>query len=150
MDTKIRDKFASKTWRRIKISFDADRYAELMRAIDSDITKISTLTKGNIALEPLRLERKRRANATYWLTIRDHARRLFEILSSRWSRTCMCQHSHKANLRLDIRKICDPEQSNARFSFLFTFDEQIPNTMGKLPWNWRNVEIEPVQIPNSE
>ncbi|KAF7507655.1 hypothetical protein GJ744_010208 [Endocarpon pusillum] len=142
MDTKNRENFLKKTWRRMKIAIDADKYALLMAEIDRDITKISDLTKGNMALEPIRGERKRQANADFWTEIRDCSCRLFELLSSRFSPRCSCQHPHRANLRLDLRTDASVEQASIRFGFLFSFDENA-QSISKLPWNWRHVEIEP-------
>ncbi|KAF8535325.1 hypothetical protein BDD12DRAFT_938382, partial [Trichophaea hybrida] len=146
VDFKGRDDFFKNPWRRISGGFSSDKYSTLLTKILLDIEQIATLTKGAIELEPLHLERKHRANANHWIRIQDHARRLFEILSSRWSCTYPCQHPHRANLRLDVRNGCEIDNSSIRFSFVFTFD--VNTTVATpLPWNWRDIKIEPLQTP---
>jgi len=63
----VRDDFFKTPWRRISGGFSSNKYATLLAEILHDIEQIATLTKGAIGLEPLRLERKRRANATHWI-----------------------------------------------------------------------------------
>ncbi|KAH0543123.1 hypothetical protein FGG08_002549 [Glutinoglossum americanum] len=148
VDVAARDRFFGKPLTRIKGGFDSNRYANLLAEIVGDINQVAALTKGAIALEPLRLERKRRINAAYWVSIRDHARRLFETLSSRWSCACSCKNPHRAHLRLDVRNGGETRDRSIRFGFLFSFDINA-STAASLPWDWRDVEIEPLQTPNT-
>lgn len=147
VDVKLRHKFFNSPWKRIKGGFESAKYDKLLDDIKSDISQIATLTTGAIALKPLRLERKRRANTThYWIGIRDHARRLFETFDSHWScNNCSCQHPHRASLRLDMRK---DGNMITRFGFKLSFDLD-PAGTAALPWYWRDVEIEPLSTPGS-
>lgn len=147
VDEKLRSKFFKNPWMRIKGGLDTNKYAKLLAEIKSDVNQIAALTKGAIILEPLRLERTRRANSDYWISVRDQARRLFESFSSRWCHTCPCQHLHRANLRLDMRTGYETE-GGVMFGFLFSFE---PRTTVAVPppWDWLDVEIELLQIPNA-
>lgn len=146
MDFKLRDRFFKNPWTRVKGGFESEKYAKLLAEIISDINQLAFLTKGAIALEPLRLERKRRAKSShYWIDIRDHARRLFDNFNSHWSRTCSCQYSHCASLRLDLRKDWNLKPC---FGFKLSFDLGAAGTVA-LPWYWRDVEIEPLSAPAS-
>lgn len=147
IETSLRQRFFHKPWRHIKIGFDTNKFASLLVEIEHDINQIDMLTRGSIALEPQRLERKRQDNAMYWLEIRNHARRLYESINLRW--LCACQHPHRANLRLDLRRRCEVDEASVRFGILFSFDVDGAGTMS-LPWNWRDVEIEPFKAPSQE
>lgn len=145
VDVDRRVKFFKDSWTRVKGGFESEKYAKLQNEIVGDINQIAALTKGAIALEPLRLEQKRRTNSTHWIRIRDHARRLFETFNSHWCCTCSCQYPHRASLRLDMRKDLDNE---TRFRFKLSFDLDPAETVS-LPWYWRDVEIKPFSTPGS-
>ncbi|MCJ1264990.1 hypothetical protein MMC22_004865 [Lobaria immixta] len=145
VDASRRVEFFKNFLTRVKGGFQSEKYAKLLADIVGDINQIATLTKGAIALEPLRLEQRRRSNSAHWIRIRDHARRLFETFHSHWSCTCSCQHPHRASLRLDMRKDLDKE---TRFGFKLSFDLGSAET-ASLPWYWRDVEIEPLSTPGS-
>jgi len=57
----------------IKGGFNAEKFKRLVSSIDEEIKKIVKLTFGVIALEPLRLDRRRKVNAAYWTKFRQHA-----------------------------------------------------------------------------
>lgn len=139
----MRDKFFKNPLNRIKGGFNSEKYKTLLSSLSDDISLIATLTSGAIALEPLRLERKRKANVEYWIQFRQHAERLYEAFNSRWSSQCACQCPHQANLRLEIRKGHEFDHSPT-FKFLFSFDQSISGQ--SLPWDWRAVEIEPWNV----
>ncbi|KAL9101607.1 MAG: hypothetical protein Q9163_003146 [Psora crenata] len=134
-----REKFFKNWWIRMKGGLNLSKFAELLQAIDNDVTKIRQLTAGGLELEPLRLERLNQRHSTYWKNIRDQAQRLFESLNSRFH-TCSCHHPHKATLRLDARR-SDSGEEAVRFAFLLTFEKSECCT-GELPWDWRDIEIE--------
>ena len=98
-------------------------------------------------LQPLRAEKKNRLRSTYWKNIRDQAQRMFENLSFRFH-PCSCDYPHKANLRLDVRKIYDVEEDTIRFAFLFTFEKSSCGPKD-FPWEWRDIEIETSQCSNT-
>lgn len=144
MDEKLRAQFFKSPWKNIKGGFAAGKYKKLGAEITSDIDQIASLTKGVTALEPLRLERKRRAITTHHcISTRDHARRIFEIFQSQWCCTCSCRSPHRASLRLDMLKDWKTE---TRFGFKFSFDPDSAETAA-LPWHWQDVEIEPLSTP---
>lgn len=78
-------------------------------------------------------------NTAKWIKIRDHAQRLFSTLNSRWSQICPDKHSHRASLLVDPQSGC---QIDGRFVFVLSLDAEAAPTLP--PWNWRDVEIEPV------
>lgn len=127
----------------IKIGFDSKKFQNLVKEIDSDIYKIAMLTTKNIELGPQRLDRERRKNSQFWLNVRDHAKRIFDILEYQWPTKCTCQHHHRADLRLEVRENeCDGAEG-VRFGCLFSTDSN-SNAACAVPWNWRDVEIEPL------
>lgn len=147
VDVQIRNRFFKNPWTRIKGGLNTDKYAKLLAAIMSDVSQISALTQGAIILESLNLEQNRRANSHYWISIRDQAKRLFETFNSRWSQNCPCKHLHRANLRLEMRTEYGIE-NGVVFRFLFSFEPRTA-VAAPLPWDWRDIEIEPFQIPNN-
>ena len=147
LDEKARKKFFKNPWRRMKGGFDSNKYATLLEQIDRDIDKTSKLAFSVIRLESIHAEKKKRLHYTYWTNIRDQAQRLFTSLSSRFC-PCSCRCPHQANLRLDVRKDHDMEEDTARFAFLLTFQKEA-RTPISLPWDWRDIEIETSQTPNT-
>jgi hypothetical protein len=144
VNTQARDSFFRNPLNRIRGGFNSERYKQLLSSLQDDINRIATLTSGAIALEPLRLDRKRKANAAYWTRFQMYAERLYESLNSRWSSQCSCQCPHEANLRLELRN--DGTNRAATFKILFSFDTDLATS--DLPWDWRAVEIEPSEDVN--
>jgi len=97
------------------------------------------LTSGAIALEPLRLDRKRKASAAYWKQFRQHAERLYEALDSQWAASCPCQCPHQANLRLELRRELEPE-SLPTFKLLFSIEKNVTTNSA---WCWHAAEVRP-------
>jgi hypothetical protein len=110
----------------------------LLSSLQEDINRIASLSSSAIALEPLRINRKRISNAAHWTRCQKYAERLYESLRSRWSLQCTCQCPHEANLRLSLPK--DAVDHVAKFNVLFSFDKS--STVPHIPWDWRSVEIE--------
>lgn len=127
----------------MKGGFKSKHYRELLSSIEEDINRISNLTAGAIALEPLRLQRRRKANTEYLIKFRRHAERLYDAFNMRWSSRCMCQCTHQANLRLDIQRDQEPDKPSM-FKLVFTFSSPIPGNTA--PWKSFPVEIEAVDI----
>jgi hypothetical protein len=114
-----------------------------LSSIEEDVSRISSLTAGAIALEPLRLQRRRKANTEYLLKFRQQAEKLYDAFNMRWSSTCMCQCTHQANLRLDIQR--EQEADNpSTFKLVFTFGS--PHAGHTPPWKPIPVEIEAVDV----
>jgi len=134
----MRERFFKNPFSRVKGGFKSEKYKQLLISLDEDINRIVLLTSGAIALEPIRLKRKQKSNAAYWTQFRLNAERLYEALHSRWSSTCACQRTHRANLRLELRRDFELEHSSA-FRILFSFETNV--TMSTLPWSWRAAEI---------
>ncbi|CAN9274444.1 unnamed protein product [Alternaria alternata] len=143
VDTAARNKFFSDPWIRIKGGFKSKHYKELLSSIEEDISRISNLTAGAIALEPLRLQRRRKANTEYLIKFRQQAEKLYDAFNTRWSSRCMCQCTHQANLRLDIQKDDEAGQSST-FKLVFTFGSLHAGTTA--PWKSIPVEIEAVDV----
>jgi len=120
IDTAARSKFFNDPWIRIKGGLKTKHYKQLLSSIEEDISRISSLTAGAIALEPLRLQRRRKANSEYLLKFRQQAEKLYEAFNTRWPSRCTCQRTHQANLRLDIQRD-DETGSPSKFKLVFTF-----------------------------
>ncbi|KAF8531431.1 hypothetical protein BDD12DRAFT_800092 [Trichophaea hybrida] len=88
INEKIRNKFFNSFWTRISGGFNSDKYAKLLDQILRDIDQINKLTEGAIQNESLRREKKRQANDTYWISLQDHAKRLYQSLTTR-TRSCL-------------------------------------------------------------
>jgi len=138
-----RNKFFNDPWLRMKGGFKSKHYKALLSSIEEDINQIASLTTSAIALEPLRLQRRRKANTEYLLKFRQQAEKLYDAFNSRWSSRCMCQCTHQANLRLDIQRDEDPGKSST-FKLVFTFGSSHPGHT--VPWKPFPVEIEAVDI----
>ncbi|KAF2739422.1 hypothetical protein EJ04DRAFT_310925 [Polyplosphaeria fusca] len=142
IDNAERSKFFKSKWIRIKGGIDSQGCTKLVDLIMRDIELISTMVKDAAELEAPRKRRQEQQNVSYWITIRDHARRIHNTFAACWSQPCRCQHSHRANLRLDVRKP-EPDDSPTRVRFMFSlcFD-QMTGSPATVPWDWRHVEIE--------
>jgi len=143
IDTPARSKFFNDPWIRIKGGLRTKHYKQLLSSIEEDIGRISSLTAGAIALEPLRLQRRRKANTEYLLKFRQQAEKLYEAFNTRWSPRCTCQCTHQANLRLDIQRD-DETGSPSSFKLVFTFAP--PHSGHVTPWKPIPVEIEAIDV----
>ena len=146
METKNLEKFfkSNKLWKSVKLAFDNDKMNRLLEQIERDISRIDNLTQKNVKLELLKQEKRRKSNTFHWQRIRNHAKLLFDAISPRW--LCDCEHEHRASLKLQVRRVYDDENSSRpRFSLIFSFDDVAFSTMS-IPWGWRAVEIEPIEI----
>ncbi|KAI4956191.1 hypothetical protein J4E91_000402 [Alternaria rosae] len=143
IDTAARDRFFNDPWIRIRGGLKTKHHEQLLSSIEEDISRISSLTAGAIALEPLRLQRRRKANTDYLLKFRQQAEKLYDAFDTRWSARCTCQSTHQANLRLDIQR--DDELGNpSNFKLVFTFGT--PHAGHATPSKWIPVEIEAVDV----
>jgi hypothetical protein len=131
IDAQARASFFRNPLNRIRGGFNSDKYKQLLGTLQDDIARIATLTSSAIALEPLRLDRKRRSNANYWKLCRKYASHLYVTLNTRWSLPCSCQCLHQANLRLLLRE--EDLKKPTAFNILFSCD---PGTTGSgAPWD---------------
>lgn len=131
--------------RRLKIGFNGERYMELADAIESDVTRISTLIGGARTLEPIRTDRESKEAAKYWLKFGECAQRVFTSLSSCWSRACPCDFTHVASLPLHMVDTSDIHSSMSlepKFEILCSFDH-VGTSNTNSPWKWKLLEIEP-------
>jgi hypothetical protein len=124
--------------------FNAAKFETLLTGVDRDIDKLSNLTSGSIQLEPFKIRKRNQLQYAYWEKIRDQAQRISDQLSASFL-PCDCTHQHQANLRLDMRENCGAEEAGSKFAFLLTYEkhshlESLP------PWNWRDIEIECLQL----
>jgi hypothetical protein len=119
-----------------------------MKEIDFDINKIAILTTKNIGLGPQRLDRERRKDSKVWSNIQTHAREIYETLANQLPSHCSCKHQHRADLRLEVREDQENAKSSMRFRCLFSIDPN-DSVTSPMPWNWREVDIEPRQTGNS-
>jgi hypothetical protein len=138
VDTQVRANFFRNPLHRIRAGFNSDKYKQLLEKLQDDVSRIATLTSSAIALESLRLDRKRRSDADYWNLCRKYASHLYATLNTRWSVPCSCQCSHQANLQLLLRE--EDIKKASTFSILFSCDAGTTN-LGA-PWDWRAVDIE--------
>jgi hypothetical protein len=127
----------------MKGGFKSKHYKELLSSIEEDISRISNLTAGAITLEPLRLQRRRKANTEYLIKFRQQAEKLYDAFNTRWSSTCRCQFTHQANLRLDIQRDYEADKPST-FKLVLTFSS--PNPGHIAPWKSLPVEIEAVDM----
>ena len=135
-------KFFKGKWARIRGGFDLEGCTRHVDRIMRDIELIGTMVKDIAELEQPRKKRQQQSDSSYWITVRDHARHLFNTLESRWSQPCSCQHWHRASLQLDVRA---PESetlsTGVRFRIALSFDEKTAGA-NTTPWDWRDVEFE--------
>ena len=133
------------------LGFDTKKVDGLLEQIEKDIMRIDNLTSENIKLEVLRQERQPKSTVNYWQIIRDRASRLFEILSSRWSRQCDCEKVHCASLKLEVRDGgLVSTSAGIRFGVLFSYDETTPPATATTSI-LQDLEIETVECqPRSE
>jgi len=89
----------------------------------------------------------RRQAAKYFDPIRSQAIELYQIFQARFfeKRSCICPAPHTAGLRLEIVPVTRGSKLQ-RSKVLFSFDIS-KITQSSIPWNWREIEFEPVQRP---
>ena len=98
-------------------------------------------------MESLRVPKKPSNHAKYYERIQNCAKSLYNTLKQSFTTwPCGCSIPHKANLRLETRQP-NIESSNTasafHFNVVFSFEADI-STVDRLPWNWRDTKIEPV------
>ena len=129
------------------LGFDGKKINALLEQIDKDIARINDLTSENIKLEVLRQEQQQKITVSYWRTVRDRARRLYDTLSSRWSRQCDCDKRHCASLKLEVRN-GDILSTSAgiRFGVLLSYDETNSHaTAAAVASILQDIEIETIE-----
>jgi hypothetical protein len=133
-----RESFFKNPLNRVRGGFNFEKHKQLLSSLQEDINRIASLSSTAIALEPLRLNRKRISNAAHWTRCQKYAERLYNSLNTRWSSQCACQCLHQANLRLPLPN--DVVDHVAPFKVLFSFDKG--STAPGIPSEWRSVNIE--------
>lgn len=144
VDRRAHHRFFRGTWQRIKGGFESERFEKLLGEIQNSIRQIAEFTRGSIAVAPKRVALRERTNSKYWLEIRDQARRIYESLGSIWP--CTCPNPHRASLRLDVSRTSTLQEDKAiKFGVLFSYDISFGEPNCTLPWNWREVDIQPLR-----
>ena len=115
----------------------------IIEDISQEIERVSSFVDNAIKLEAPRSEHQAQIDSSHWLTVRDHAQRVFKSLESRLSRPCSCKHYHRASLELRINN--ETSQSDFRAKYILSL-EQKPGLTCVPPWNWRDIEIEPEPV----
>ena len=152
VDSEARKKFFRSRRKRITGAFDLKKHTEMSNSICGVINQIVEFTKEAIELQnsagSIHRVRNKHNNPAHWINIRDHAKRLFRTLSEQWSCTCPCQRPHRASLLVDPLSGC---HIDSRFVFAFSFDDNSAKAAGAEPppWNWRDVEIQSLEVPNA-
>jgi len=116
------------------------RCETIIEDIILETERIHGFVKIAVGLEATRQERKVHIDSTHWLTVRDHAQRIFESLESRLSLPCSCKHSHRASLQLHTMN--DISQSDFQAKCILSL-EQKPGQTAVAPWKWRDIDIKP-------
>jgi hypothetical protein len=134
----IREKLYRGPLRAIKVGFGAEKLQKLVEAIEKDMERIKNLTEGSY-VEPVSEQYTCVGTLEKWRDAREHPRRLFNALNSKWG--CSCTTAHRASLQLGRG---NDQSDETQFEVLFFFE--VP--AASLPWNWRNVKIKPSKVPN--
>jgi hypothetical protein len=134
----MREKLYRGPFRAIKVGFGAEKLQKLVEAIEKDMERIKNLTEGSY-VEPVSEQNTCVGTLKKWRDAREHSRRLFNALNSKWG--CGCTTAHRASLQLNWG---NDQNDETQFEVLFSFE--IP--AASLPWNWRNVKIKLSQAPN--
>ena len=114
-----------------------------MQKLTKEIETIGNFFNDAIELEAPRREQREKIDSKQWLSVRDHAERVFNCLDSRLSRPCPCGHFHQVSLQLRIRN--EASQSEFRAKCVLSL-EKIPGGTLVPPWNWRDIDIEPEHV----
>ena len=114
-----------------------------MQKLTKEIETIGNFFNDAIELEAPRREQREKIDSKQWLSVRDHAERVFNCLDSRLSRPCPCGHFHQVSLQLRIRN--EASQSEFRAKCVLSL-EKIPGQTLVPTWNWRDIDIEPEHV----
>ncbi|KAF2821597.1 hypothetical protein CC86DRAFT_458775 [Ophiobolus disseminans] len=145
VDTQARTNFFRNPLNRIRGGFKSDKYRQLLSSLQDDIDRIASLTSGAMALEPLRFDRRRKANTAYRKYCREYAEHLYASLNSRWSSPCACHCIHEANLRLSLHK----DDTKRAVQFHLVLSSEMGLEASSAPWSWRAVDVEPSVVANT-
>lgn len=119
----------------------------LIQRLEQSNVDLRDLLGHGLRMESLRVPKKPSNNAKYYERIHDCAKSLYNTLRQSFTTwPCGCSIPHKANLRLETRRpnIESSDTVSAfHFNVVFSFEADI-GTADRLPWNWRETKIEPV------
>ncbi|KAL2072887.1 hypothetical protein VTL71DRAFT_12230 [Oculimacula yallundae] len=134
----------TKAGKAVQLGFEGGQYSKMFQAVRNDIEGLEKILRDSVELEPVRYQRSTRRNVRAWAAIRDFAASLFR--SIRWD--CECSYEHIANLRLEMRKRLNYEETPLNtFNLLFSYTKETA-TFQHFPWVWRQVMVEPSEIEN--
>lgn len=137
---------------RLKLVMSKSVYAELIRKIEKANVNLREFTHQNRLLEPIRRRRRylKRRSPDFG-RIRTCAKSLHNIMVKNGDRywKCACRQHHRIHIRLEPRAWDDAKWSSTqslRFRLLLSgktaqFERHLPH--------WRELEIDPVELPNS-
>lgn len=121
---------------------DVSSCAKYIDRIDKDVRKLRDLVDNTSKLEAPRRKRRQKDNASYWISIRDHAHRVNQSLVDIWSQ-CACPHLHCASIQMDRQNHeWNSPNPDLHFRFIITLDYASGSAPSPtLPWVWRDIEV---------
>ncbi|EWZ27808.1 hypothetical protein FOZG_18474 [Fusarium oxysporum Fo47] len=127
-----------KTWHKIKKCIKHSKHKQLLEDIEKYNTKLEQMTPGISLLAHTTPFQSKKADPSYWVSIRRAAMSLHSALCSGW--LCCCVNSHTTYFQLEDRVVTrkGPHRFNLSFKMPQTDDsiQSVSNTY------WQNAEFE--------
>lgn len=131
--------------RRLKLTFSKSVYKELLDDIRRANQDLREFTHQNIALEPVKHNRRSKRPIADLRLIRKHAASLYQVLMTDQTWKCTCKMHHLASLRLEARpRMLESEVDLARqhaFRILLSVTKEASQTTSAV--QWQDIEIFP-------
>ncbi|KAF5670736.1 hypothetical protein FCIRC_8902 [Fusarium circinatum] len=141
-----------KTWHKIKKCIKHSKHKQLLEDIEKYNTKLEQMTPGTLALAQTAPPQPKKADLSYWDSIRHAAMSLHSALCSGW--LCCCVDSHVTHFQLEDR--ATGKKGSHRFKLSFKMPEIGDNGQSVKSAVWKNAEFEaveseslPVNLPRS-
>ena len=120
---------------------------KLIQRLEQSNLDLQVLLSHGLRMESLRVPKKPSNDVKYYERIHDCAKSLYNTLMQSFTTwPCGCSIPHQANLRLETRQPnLQPLDTASAFHFnvVFSFEAEM-GTLDRLPRNWRDTKIEPV------
>lgn len=105
----------------------------------------------NDAAKPSKTSLASTTAAKDYQRIRNHAITLYAILKQdlHLDKACACPVPHSVNLQLEVRSTT-LRKPGLRFGVVLSLDRTAASPTANVPWDWRPVELEPVESIQGE
>ncbi|PNP61393.1 hypothetical protein FNYG_13876 [Fusarium nygamai] len=136
-----------KTWHKIKKCIKHSKHKQLLEDIEKYNTKLEQMTPGILTQAQTAPSQPKKADLSYWDSIRQAAMSLHSALCSGWLCCCVNSHvTHFTHFQLEDRAV--GKKGSHRFKLSFKMPETYDNGQSVESAVWKNAEFEAVEDEN--